>query len=128
MNIRVRNYHIDSYGHVNHARYLEFLEEARWILFDQRGLLSLLDNVHLVVARIDIRYRRPAVDGNELRVHSHIKELTARHLLLTQTIELVHSGKNAVEADITLMPVDAAGGRSIRFPDNLLTSLESFIA
>lgn len=128
MNIRVRNYHIDSYGHVNHARYLEFLEEARWTFFDRHGLLPLLDNVHLVVARIDIRYRRPAVDGNGLRVHSQIKELTARHLLLAQNIELAHSGKNAVEADITLMPVDAASGRSIRFPGNLLTSLESFSA
>lgn len=29
MNIRVRNYHLDGYGHVNNARYLEFLEEAR---------------------------------------------------------------------------------------------------
>ena len=30
MNVRVRNYHLDGYGHVNNARYLEFLEEARW--------------------------------------------------------------------------------------------------
>ncbi|PSJ80259.1 acyl-CoA thioesterase [Neisseria iguanae] len=126
MNIRVRNYHIDSYGHVNHARYLEFLEEARWAFFDRHGLSSLLENVHLVVALIDIRYRRAAVDGNELRILSHIKELTARHLHLMQTIELVHSGKTAVEAGITLMPVKAASGRSIRFPDNLLTSLEAF--
>ena len=32
--IRVRGYHLDLYGHVNNARYLEFLEEARWDLFD----------------------------------------------------------------------------------------------
>ena len=28
--IKVRGYHLDLYGHVNNARYLEFLEEARW--------------------------------------------------------------------------------------------------
>lgn len=127
MTIRVRNYHIDSYGHVNHARYLEFLEEARWAFFDEHKLLSLLEGVHLVVARIDIRYRRAAVLDDELHVCSKIKELTTRHLLLAQNIALIKSGKNAVEADITLMPVDARSGRSIRFPEHLLASLETFI-
>ena len=28
--IKVRGYHVDIYGHVNNARYVEFLEEARW--------------------------------------------------------------------------------------------------
>ncbi|SQA97049.1 Long-chain acyl-CoA thioesterase FadM [Cedecea neteri] len=28
--IKVRGYHMDVYQHVNNARYLEFLEEARW--------------------------------------------------------------------------------------------------
>ncbi len=28
--IKVRGYHLDVYQHVNNARYLEFLEEARW--------------------------------------------------------------------------------------------------
>jgi thioesterase-3 len=32
----VRGYHLDLFGHVNNARYLEFLEEARWDWFEQR--------------------------------------------------------------------------------------------
>ena len=32
--IKVRGYHLDIYAHVNNARYVEFLEEARWALFD----------------------------------------------------------------------------------------------
>jgi thioesterase-3 len=28
--IKVRGFHLDVYQHVNNARYLEFLEEARW--------------------------------------------------------------------------------------------------
>ncbi|MBM4131076.1 acyl-CoA thioesterase [bacterium] len=30
MTVRVRGYHCDFYGHLNNARYLELLEEARW--------------------------------------------------------------------------------------------------
>ena len=28
--LTVRGYHLDGYGHVNNARYLEFYEEGRW--------------------------------------------------------------------------------------------------
>lgn len=106
MNVRVRNYHLDGYGHVNNARYLEFLEEARWAFFEEHGLLSEIDGFMLVVVRTDIRYRRAAVDGDILRFEGRLKELTSRHIILTQNIVLP-SGKNAVEAEITLMVVSA---------------------
>ena len=73
MNIRVRNYHLDGYGHVNNARYLEFLEEARWAFFEEHGLLSEIDGLMLVVVRTDIRYRRAAVDGDILRFEGRLK-------------------------------------------------------
>ena len=38
--LRVRGYHLDGYGHVNNARYLEFLEEGRWGYFDDRPALA----------------------------------------------------------------------------------------
>ena len=31
--VRVRGFHVDVYQHVNNARYLEFLEDARWHFF-----------------------------------------------------------------------------------------------
>ena len=38
--IPVRGYHLDVYGHVNNARYLEFLEEARWAYFGEHADLN----------------------------------------------------------------------------------------
>ena len=125
MNIRVRNYHLDGYGHVNNARYLEFLEEARWAFFEEHGLLSEIDGFMLVVVRTDIRYRRAAVDGDILRFEGRLKELTSRHIILTQNIVLP-SGKNAVEAEITLMVVSAESGRSISIPEPLFTLLKQY--
>ena len=125
MNIRVRNYHLDGYGHVNNARYLEFLEEARWTFFQEHDLLSELKGIMLVVARVDIRYRRPAVDGDILRFEGRLKELTSRHIILTQNIVLP-SGKNAVEAESTLMVVSAESGRSISIPEPLFTLLKQY--
>ena len=125
MNIRVRNYHLDGYGHVNNARYLEFLEEARWAFFEEHGFLSEIDGLMLVVIRTDIRYRRAAVDGDILRFEGRLKELTSRHIILTQNIVLP-SGKNAVEAEITLMVVSAESGRSISIPEPLFTLLKQY--
>lgn len=125
MNIRVRNYHLDGYGHVNNARYLEFLEEARWAFFEEHGLLSEIDGLMLVVVRTDIRYRRAAVDGDILRFEGRLKELTSRHIILTQNIVLP-SGKNAVEAESTLMVVSAESGRSISIPEPLFTLLKQY--
>ena len=78
MSVRVRNYHLDGYGHVNNARYLEFLEEARWAFFEEHGLLSEIDGLMLVVVRTDIRYRRAAVEGDILRFEGRLKDLTSR--------------------------------------------------
>ena len=125
MNIRVRNYHLDGYGHVNNARYLEFLEEARWTFFEEHGLLSEIDGLMLVVVRTDIRYRRAAVEGDILRFEGRLKELTSRHIILTQNIVLP-SGKNAVEAESTLMVVSAESGRSISIPEPLFTLLKQY--
>ena len=125
MNIRVRNYHLDGYGHVNNARYLEFLEEARWAFFEEHGLLSEIDGLMLVVVRTDIRYRRAAVDGDILRFEGRLKELTSRQIILTQNIVLP-SGKNAVEAESTLMVVSAESGRSISIPEPLFTLLKQY--
>ena len=125
MNVRVRNYHLDGYGHVNNARYLEFLEEARWTFFEEHGFLSEIDGLMLVVVRIDIRYRRAAVEGDILRFEGCLKELTSRHIILTQNIVLP-SGKNAVEAESTLMVVSAESGRSISIPEPLFTLLKQY--
>ena len=114
MNVRVRNYHLDGYGHVNNARYLEFLEEARWTFFEEHGFLSEIDGLMLVVVRTDI-----------LRLEGRLKELTSRHIILTQNIVLP-SGKNAVEAESTLMVVSAESGRSISIPEPLFTLLKQY--
>ena len=40
----IREHHLDSFGHVNHATYLELLEEARWEFVTAKGFG--LDIVH----------------------------------------------------------------------------------
>lgn len=64
----VRSYHIDYFGHVNHARYVEFLEEARWQYLEGNNLLAPIHEVGAihVVAELSIKYRKPAKIGLEI--------------------------------------------------------------
>ena len=66
--IKVRGYHLDVYQHVNNARYLEFLEEARWDGLESSPAFQWMTarNIAFVVVNININYRRPAVLGDAL--------------------------------------------------------------
>lgn len=122
--IKVRGYHLDGYGHVNNARYLEFLEEGRWALFEAYGLLSKLQGELMVVARMDIRYRRPSTAGDELEVVGYLRSVAPREVVLEQNIIHMASGKNAVEATVTLVPVSSQTGRATDLNSELQAALE----
>ncbi|MFC0140602.1 YbgC/FadM family acyl-CoA thioesterase, partial [Erwinia mallotivora] len=72
--IKVRGYHLDVYQHVNNARYLEFLEEARWAWLEQLDVFNWMTENRLafVLVNININYRRPAVLGDELNIRRQL--------------------------------------------------------
>lgn len=124
--IYVHNYHLDGYGHVNNARYLEFLEEARWTFFQKHQLLSQLRAFHLVVTHTDIHYRHTAVLDDILHIYSKITLAQSRKIILRQNIVIHKTQKTAVEAHVTLMPT--AHGKVLRLPEILLSQLQTLIS
>ncbi len=113
--VRVRGYHCDFYGHVNQARYLELLEEARWSLLEDRLDLADWERRHLgiVVAGVDIRYLRPAVPDDLLDIHSAMVELGTKTGVIRQRVVNQATAKTIAEADVTFAVVDRRTGRAI---------------
>ena len=71
--LRVRTYECDTYGHVNNANYLNYLEYARCEFLRSIGfdyLKALRDGYGIFAARIEIDYKKPAVTDNELLIKS----------------------------------------------------------
>jgi YbgC/YbaW family acyl-CoA thioester hydrolase len=66
--IDVRGYEIDSFGHVNNAVYLNWLEHARWEL----GLTHALDLTNKetlsVVRHVTLDYRAQTLLGDRVRI------------------------------------------------------------
>ncbi|MCD6245421.1 acyl-CoA thioesterase [candidate division WOR-3 bacterium] len=78
-NLKVKNYHIDSYGHVNNAVYLNYLEDARTYFLEKTGfnLHDLHNNgIDIVVSEVKIKYRKPAFLGDELTISGQFKVLS----------------------------------------------------
>lgn len=72
--IKVRNYHLDRFGHVNNARYLEFLEEGRWSYSENNGLLEVFEEQKIThaAANININYRKSAQDRDLLMIETQL--------------------------------------------------------
>ena len=71
--LTVRTYECDSYGHVNNANYLNYLEFARCeflrdVGFDYPAMIKAGYGIY--VARIEIDYVKPAFADDELLVKS----------------------------------------------------------
>lgn len=110
-NINIRNYHIDNFGHVNHARYLEFLEEARWQYLEKNQLLEPIHQNEMfhVVSKIVINYLHPVRLGDVLSIETKIDGRSSKCFWVDQTAYIKSSGKTAVKAVITNVFVDAQG-------------------
>ena len=107
--IKVRGYHLDSYQHVNNARYLEFLEEARWEgLENAVGFQWMTEhNIAFIVVKISINYRRPAVLGDLLRIESSLQQLNGKSGVLSQVVKLEPEGEVVADALLTFVCIDS---------------------
>ncbi|MFO7654932.1 MAG: thioesterase family protein [Candidatus Krumholzibacteriia bacterium] len=113
--IKVRGYHLDLYGHVNNARYLEFFEEARWAWLEQHLDVQAFQNQGLgfVAVRIAVNYRRPAALGEVLAVSSQLKHLGGRSGVVEQFVHRRDGGELVADAEMTFVVLDLAQGKAV---------------
>jgi thioesterase-3 len=109
--IKVRGYHADFYGHVNNARFLEFLEEDRWArlesVIDLRKLAAR--GFIFLVVNININYRRAVAVGETLLVSTVLERMGTKSSVLKQEIVFKKSGEIAADALVTFVISDATG-------------------
>ncbi len=103
--IKVRGYHADFYGHVNNARYLEFLEEDRWAHSENelnvQGLAA--KGYIFLVVNININYRKAVGVGETLLVSTQLDKMGKKSAVLRQEIRLKGTDKVAVDALVTFV-------------------------
>ena len=123
--VAVRWSDMDVYGHVNNARVVTLLEEARTeLLFgeaNQHGAQSLANGV--VVVELMVRYRQPLVYSvNPVRVRLWVSELRAASFALDYVVAGTEG--DAVTASTQIAPYDTATQR----PRRLTPAEREFLA
>ncbi|MFC4657038.1 acyl-CoA thioesterase [Rheinheimera marina] len=129
--IKVRGYHLDVYQHVNNARYLEFLEEARWSYLEAVGDIEHFELLGLawVIVNININYRAQATMGHLLRIDTAFTQINGKSAVIKQKVWLDGTDTLVADADITFVCLDKKAGRAVLIEgplkERLATRLET---
>lgn len=127
--VPVRFSDLDGMGHVNNARYLSYLEEARiaWSAWLGREHGVDVMGTGAIVARIEIDYRRPiALSPEPLDVRIGVTRVGTSSFTLGYTID--QDGARAAEATSVVVTYDYAAGRSRVLPEPALAVLRDLLA
>ena len=104
---KVRGYELDSYNHVNNATYLNYLEQARWEIVNETGILDYVRNKELfiVVTEIRIRYKGMAKLFDELTVNTNI-ERQDPYIVFKQSIFNKSTNRKITSAEVKTIIID----------------------
>jgi len=117
--LKVRTYECDSYGHVNNAVYLNYLEYGRMELLGAKGLsLERIKKkgVFIVIRRVEIDYKATAREGDELVVRTYLKGYTKMKGIFCQEILKKSDQTALVKANVTWVFTNL-NGRLVPIPE-----------
>jgi acyl-CoA thioester hydrolase len=126
--IRVRSYELDALGHVNHAVYLNYLEQARYDVMESGGYPHsevLGRGWGLYVVRIEVDYKKQCFQGDLLQVRTWVEKFRKVTMTLRHEIRREIEGEEAdpaVTARVVLVWI-GEDGRPMRVPDGARSSL-----
>lgn len=128
-NFKIRSFHIDSFGHVNNARYLELLEEARWQFAENLGLIELLkeENLGFIIMDLNLRFRLPVIEGDMIQVFTSLITLGTDLGEVQQLIKKQETGKLAAKSVCTFVLIDRNTGTSVPIAGKIRALLLSII-
>ncbi|MGH1362287.1 MAG: acyl-CoA thioesterase [Calditrichia bacterium] len=123
--LTVRSYECDSYGHVNNATYVNYLEFGRMELLHRRGItLKALKEagVMVLIRQIEIVYHLSAEPGDELYLNTSVKSNRKVGGVFEQVLRRSSDDRLVVKADVTWVCVNLKG-RPCRIPEVLQAAL-----
>ena len=127
--LQIRGYHCDAYGHVNNARYLELLEEARWSFLEPAVQEKFFDtrNLLFIVVNINISYKKPIVPSQVVDIEIIDVTYNNKSVIVRQIITDKQTGELASEALVTFVLLNSKTGKPETISEEIIAKFNELV-
>ncbi|MBA2475609.1 MAG: acyl-CoA thioesterase [Actinobacteria bacterium] len=106
---------LDSFGHVNNAVYLTYLEQSRFAYLEHLGLVREQADMAMILARVEIDFRSPLAAGERFGVGVRPARIGTKSFALEHELR---SGERLVaSARGVLVGYDYGSGETVAIPE-----------
>jgi acyl-CoA thioester hydrolase len=124
--VQVRFSDTDALGHVNNAVYLSYLESARVDYLRELLGAKKIEELGVIIARIEIDYKSPAFHHETMRVGCRVSELGGSSIKMDYRVQDKETGRLVALAKSVLIAYDYAAARVVRVSDEWRQKMEDF--
>ena len=124
--VQVRFSDTDALGHVNNAVYLSYLESARVDYLCELLGAKKIEELGVIIARVEIDYKSPAFHHETLRVGCRVEEIGGSSIRMDYRVEDKETGRLVALAKSVLVAYDYAAARVVRVSDEWREKMEDF--
>lgn len=103
--VLIREFHLDSFGHVNNAAYVMLYEEARWDFITKNGFgLDYVQKHQIgpVILDLSVRFKRELKNRERIKITSRTIEIVSPKIMVLEQNMIKEDGKVASEAKFTV--------------------------
>jgi YbgC/YbaW family acyl-CoA thioester hydrolase len=103
--VLIREFHLDSFGHVNNAAYVMLYEEARWDFITKNGFgLDYIQKhqVGPVILDLEVRFKRELKNRETIKILSKTIEIVNSKIMVLEQSMIKADGKIASDARFTV--------------------------
>jgi acyl-CoA thioester hydrolase len=124
--VQVRFSDTDALGHVNNAVYLSYLESGRVDYLRELLGAKKIEDLGVIIARVEIDYKSPAFHHETLRVGCRVEEIGGSSIRMDYRIEDKATGRLVALAKSVLVAYDYAAARVVRVREEWREKMEAF--
>lgn len=103
--VLIRELHLDSFGHVNNAAYVQLYEEARWDFITKNGYgldYVLKHQMGPVILDLKVRFKRELKNRETIKILSKTIEVVNPKMMVLEQTMVKADGKIASDATFTI--------------------------
>ncbi len=119
----VRPDDIDQFQHVHNSRYLDYIQAARYHQMVNCYKMSMKEFMDrgfgFVVKKATLNFKRALVMGDEMIVHTQVREISHTDIIID--VEIFHKAKNklVLDAEMIYTMINLETGWSEKIPDDV---------